>query len=101
MAKSTEALLTPRTRVEDVVLTRPERKWRALFFEQQTDNGNKRMRSGRAHERGGREREREEDHICPIERAQTCKFYLPESLAKFKVPNLAGLGFVSPGSDRT
>jgi hypothetical protein len=59
------------------------------------------MRSGRAHERGGREREREEDHICPIERAQTCKFYLPESLAKFKVPNLAGLGFVSPGSDPT
>jgi len=78
MDKSTEALLTPRTRVEDVVLTRPERKWRALFFEQQTDNGNKRMRSGRAHERGGREREREENHICPIERAQTCKLYLPE-----------------------
>jgi hypothetical protein len=57
---------------EDVVLTRTERKWRALFFEQQTDNGHKQMRSGRAHERGGRERE--EDHICPNERAQTCKF---------------------------
>ncbi len=49
----------------------------------------------------GEEREREKDHICPNERAQTCKFYLPESLAKFRVPNLAGLGFVSPGSDRT
>jgi hypothetical protein len=103
MAKSTEALLTPRTRVEDVVLTGPERKWRALFFEQQTDNGHKRMRSGRAHERGGREREREREreHICPNERAQSCKLYLPESLAKFRVPNLAGLGLVSPGSDRT
>ncbi len=48
-----------------------------------------------------REREREREHICPNERAQSCKLYLPESLAKFRVPNLAGLGLVSPGSDRT
>lgn len=64
MAKSTEPLLTPRTQEwEMLYLQDPKESGELYFFEQQTDNGHKRMRSGRAHERGGRERERERPHL--------------------------------------
>ncbi len=69
--------------------SRHAQEWKMLYLQDPKESGELYFLSSKpttetyecaADERtsAGEEREREENHICPIERAQTCKLYLPE-----------------------
>jgi hypothetical protein len=82
MAKSTQNLCSRHAQEWKMLyLQDPKESGELYFFEQQTDNGHKRMRSGRAHERGGRERERER------ERESTSAPMNGQKLVNFICPN--------------